>query len=69
MSSFLVQLSYSFGLFYQGIPENVEAPPAARAPASGQPANPSVQTLQQPQPTVPSSGPNANPLDLFPQVV
>nr|CAD1826526.1 unnamed protein product [Ananas comosus var. bracteatus] len=52
---------------YSGIPENVEAPPAARAPASGQPANPSVQASQQPQPTVPSSGPNANPLDLFPQ--
>nr|CAD1826483.1 unnamed protein product [Ananas comosus var. bracteatus] len=52
---------------YSGIPENVEAPPAARAPASGQPANPSVQASQQPQPAVPSSGPNANPLDLFPQ--
>ncbi|KAJ9708165.1 hypothetical protein PVL29_000295 [Vitis rotundifolia] len=50
---------------YSGIPEQAEVPPVARAPASGQPANPPAQS-QQPVPA-PSSGPNANPLDLFPQ--
>ncbi|CAN4123601.1 unnamed protein product [Withania somnifera] len=47
---------------YSGIPEQAEVPPAA--PASGQAVNPPVQASQ---PAVPSSGPNANPLDLFPQ--
>ncbi|XP_015066493.1 ubiquitin receptor RAD23d isoform X2 [Solanum pennellii] len=47
---------------YSGIPEQAEIPPAA--PASGQAVNPPVQASQ---PAVPSSGPNANPLDLFPQ--
>jgi UV excision repair protein RAD23 len=46
----------------------------ARAPqtGTGQPAvNPLAQAASQPtaQPAVPSSGPNANPLDLFPQVI
>ncbi|CBI27030.3 hypothetical protein VitviT2T_000271 [Vitis vinifera] len=50
---------------YSGIPEQAEVPPVARAPASGQAANPPAQS-QQPVPA-PSSGPNANPLDLFPQ--
>ncbi|CAH8315108.1 unnamed protein product [Eruca vesicaria subsp. sativa] len=51
---------------YSGIPEQAEVPPVARAPASGgQPANPPVQT-QQPA-AAPATGPNANPLDLFPQ--
>ncbi|KAL9664851.1 hypothetical protein QQ045_020260 [Rhodiola kirilowii] len=50
---------------YSGIPEQAEIPPVARAPATGQPA-----PAQQPDPAqVPaaSGGPNANPLDLFPQ--
>ncbi|XP_049375022.1 ubiquitin receptor RAD23d-like isoform X3 [Solanum verrucosum] len=47
---------------YSGIPEQAEIPPAA--PASGQAVNPPVQASQ---PAVPSGGPNANPLDLFPQ--
>ncbi|XP_034689048.1 ubiquitin receptor RAD23c-like isoform X2 [Vitis riparia] len=50
---------------YSGIPEQAEVPPVARAPPSGQAANPPAQS-QQPVPA-PSSGPNANPLDLFPQ--
>ncbi|KAK9271861.1 hypothetical protein L1049_002226 [Liquidambar formosana] len=49
---------------YSGIPEQAEVPPVARAPASGQAVNPPAQA---PQPEVPASGPNANPLDLFPQ--
>ncbi|XP_009781758.1 ubiquitin receptor RAD23d-like [Nicotiana sylvestris] len=53
---------------YSGIPEQAEIPPAAPAPAlapaSGQAVNPPVQASQ---PAVPSGGPNANPLDLFPQ--
>ncbi|MQL86757.1 hypothetical protein Taro_019290 [Colocasia esculenta] len=60
----------------KGIPEQAEAPPVARAPttapaAPAAPAAPSAapagQAPQSAQPTVPSSGPNANPLDLFPQ--
>ncbi|KAK1302504.1 putative DNA repair protein RAD23-3 [Acorus calamus] len=47
---------------YSGIPET-EVPPA-RPPASGQAINPPVQATQ---PVVPSTGPNANPLNLFPQ--
>lgn len=51
---------------YSGIPEQAEVPPVARAPASGgQPAYATAQT-QQPA-AAPASGPNANPLDLFPQ--
>lgn len=53
---------------YSGIPEQAEVPPVARTPGSGQAAN---SPIQMPQPTQPapvtSSGPNANPLDLFPQ--
>ncbi|KAL3525451.1 hypothetical protein ACH5RR_013823 [Cinchona calisaya] len=49
---------------YSGIPEAAEVPAPDQAPASGQAVNPSAQA---PQPAVPSSGPNANPLDLFPQ--
>ncbi|WCJ24537.1 Rad23 UV excision repair protein family [Euphorbia peplus] len=53
---------------YSGIPEQAEAPPVARVPVSGQPANPAVQPLQPAQAAaVPAAGPNANPLDLFPQ--
>ena len=52
---------------YQGIPE--QAPPVVQVPVSEQ--APATQPRQQPaQPTtVPAGGPNANPLDLFPQVV
>ncbi|KAL3844868.1 hypothetical protein ACJIZ3_002271 [Penstemon smallii] len=49
---------------YSGIPEQAEVPPVAQPPAGGQPVNPSTQATQ---PAVTSSGPNANPLDLFPQ--
>ncbi|XP_065880629.1 ubiquitin receptor RAD23d-like [Euphorbia lathyris] len=53
---------------YSGIPEQAEAPPVARVPVSGQPPNPPAQPQQPAQPApVPSAGPNANPLDLFPQ--
>lgn len=34
-------------------------------PAGGQPVNNASQATQ---PAIPSAGPNANPLDLFPQV-
>jgi UV excision repair protein RAD23 len=62
---------------YSGIPETVEAPPVARGPAPGQQA-PSLQAPSQAQaaplpPVQPaggaSAGPNANPLNLFPQGV
>ncbi|KAF8040240.1 hypothetical protein BT93_B2470 [Corymbia citriodora subsp. variegata] len=53
---------------YSGIPAQAEVPPAARAPPGAQAANPPAQPAQPAQPApVPSSGPNANPLDLFPQ--
>ncbi|KAI3825211.1 hypothetical protein L1987_06689 [Smallanthus sonchifolius] len=55
---------------YSGIPEPAELPPAAGAsPVPGvQAMNPLAQPPQAAQPTaVPSTGPNANPLDLFPQ--
>jgi hypothetical protein len=59
----------AFGLQYQGIPEQAEVPPVAQVvqgPASGNAVNPPALA---PQPVVaPNSGPNANPLDLFPQV-
>jgi len=58
---------------YSGIPE-VEAPPMARVPlpaGTGQvaeaAANPAPAQPAPQQPAVPSSGPNANPLNLFPQ--
>ncbi|KAK4346802.1 hypothetical protein RND71_033141 [Anisodus tanguticus] len=50
---------------YSGIPDQAGIPPVAPAPAAGQAVNPSAQEAS--QPIVPSSGPNANPLDLFPQ--
>lgn len=54
---------------HQGIPEQAEAPPVARVPASAQTANPPAPASQSAQPaSAPTSGPNANPLDLFPQV-
>ncbi|KAG8076286.1 hypothetical protein GUJ93_ZPchr0006g40867 [Zizania palustris] len=59
---------------YSGIPESVEPPPVAQAPAAGQPGNPQVpgQAEAVPplvQPSGGASGPNANPLNLFPQGV
>ncbi|KAI9389974.1 hypothetical protein POPTR_008G119700v4 [Populus trichocarpa] len=52
---------------YSGIPEQAEAPPVAHMPLGGQ--APAAQPQQHPTQTaaVPSGGPNANPLDLFPQ--
>ncbi|XP_019164975.1 PREDICTED: ubiquitin receptor RAD23c-like isoform X2 [Ipomoea nil] len=53
---------------YSGIPESAEAPPAGGNPPIVQAANQPAQPLQATEPVpVPSSGPNANPLDLFPQ--
>lgn len=53
---------------YSGIPEQTAVPPVARASAGGQAGNPPGQTqAQQPAAPAPTSGPNANPLDLFPQ--
>ncbi|XP_019462364.1 PREDICTED: ubiquitin receptor RAD23d-like isoform X5 [Lupinus angustifolius] len=53
---------------YSGIPEQAEAPPVAQVPGSTQPANPPAAAPQAAQPApITSSGPNANPLDLFPQ--
>ncbi|KAA8532714.1 hypothetical protein F0562_032747 [Nyssa sinensis] len=50
---------------YSGIPEQAEVPPVPRVPVSAQATN---HPAQPPQPApVPSGGPNANPLDLFPQ--
>ncbi|KAG8056699.1 hypothetical protein GUJ93_ZPchr0002g24176 [Zizania palustris] len=51
---------------YSGVPEEMDIP--APPPPSTQPANP-VQASQSAQPAVPSSGPNASPLDLFPQAL
>ncbi|XP_011022053.1 PREDICTED: ubiquitin receptor RAD23c-like isoform X2 [Populus euphratica] len=52
---------------YSGIPEQAEAPPVAQIPIGRQ--APAAQPQQHPTQTaaVPSGGPNANPLDLFPQ--
>ncbi|KAG6601319.1 Ubiquitin receptor RAD23c, partial [Cucurbita argyrosperma subsp. sororia] len=53
---------------YSGIPEQLETPPAAGVPSTVQATNPSAQPAQPAQPaSVTSTGPNANPLDLFPQ--
>ncbi|XP_075483318.1 ubiquitin receptor RAD23c-like [Primulina tabacum] len=49
---------------YSGIPEQAELAPAAQPPTGGMPVNTSAQATQ---PVVPPGGPNANPLDLFPQ--
>ncbi|XP_074287370.1 ubiquitin receptor RAD23d-like [Silene latifolia] len=53
---------------YSGIPEQAEVPPVARAPAPS-PAGGQAADLpaQVPQVALPSGGPNASPLDLFPQ--
>ncbi|XP_020684435.1 ubiquitin receptor RAD23d [Dendrobium catenatum] len=54
---------------YSGIPEQAEVPPVAGSPSGGQTTinPPPTQAAQAAQPSIPSSGPNANPLDLFPQ--
>ncbi|XP_020586963.1 ubiquitin receptor RAD23d-like isoform X2 [Phalaenopsis equestris] len=53
---------------YSGVPERAEAPPVARSPTGEQEAaNRRVQAPQPVQPSVPSAGPNSNPLNLFPQ--
>nr|GMC57135.1 ubiquitin receptor RAD23c-like [Ipomoea batatas]GMD21975.1 ubiquitin receptor RAD23c-like [Ipomoea batatas] len=54
---------------YSGIPESAEVPPAGgNPPPVLQPPNQEAQPQQAAQPApVPSSAPNANPLDLFPQ--
>ncbi|KAL8099228.1 hypothetical protein AgCh_031769 [Apium graveolens] len=55
---------------YSGIPVQAVAPVVAQAPAGGQATNPPSQPQpqpQSPQTTVPHGGPNANPLNLFPQ--
>ncbi|KAH7569841.1 hypothetical protein JRO89_XS05G0007100 [Xanthoceras sorbifolium] len=55
-------------MIHAGIPEQAEVPPVARVPGSAQTANPPAQSPQPTQPApVTSNGPNANPLDLFPQ--
>ncbi|KAF2317768.1 hypothetical protein GH714_041073 [Hevea brasiliensis] len=75
LSRFLLLLEFAFlFLFFfssqEGIPEQAEVPPVTPAPVSGQVTNPPVQPQQPVQPSpIPSSGPNANPLDLFPQGV
>lgn len=53
---------------YSGIPETAEPPALTGVPPSGQATNLPGPTQQAPQPAaIPASGPNANPLDLFPQ--
>ncbi|XP_072992179.1 ubiquitin receptor RAD23d isoform X2 [Typha latifolia] len=52
---------------YSGIPEQEEAPPVVSAALTGQRVGTPVEAPEPAQPTVPSSGPNANPLNLFPQ--
>ncbi|CAL0316434.1 unnamed protein product [Lupinus luteus] len=53
---------------YSGIPEQAEAPVIGRVPASAEPAIPTDPAPQTEQPApVTSGGPNALPLDLFPQ--
>lgn len=57
---------------YSGIPEEAEVPPVAQAPVGGQatnsPAPASAPALAPAaQPAALAGGPNANPLDLFPQ--
>ncbi|XP_022945311.1 ubiquitin receptor RAD23d-like isoform X1 [Cucurbita moschata] len=55
---------------YSGIPEQVEVPPAAHVPSTVPVTNPSAQPAQPAQPaSATTTGPNANPLDLFPQGV
>ncbi|CAK7344385.1 unnamed protein product [Dovyalis caffra] len=50
---------------YSGIPEQAEVPQVDQGPANVDAVNPPAQAPQLAAP--PSGGPNANPLDLFPQ--
>ncbi|KAF5750143.1 putative uv excision repair protein rad23 [Tripterygium wilfordii] len=52
---------------YSGIPEQAEAPPVAQAPAAASPLAQAQQPAALPTSGAPATGPNANPLDLFPQ--
>ncbi|PON41988.1 UV excision repair protein Rad [Parasponia andersonii] len=53
---------------YSGIPEQADIAPVARIPANAQATDLPSQPLQSAQPAAaPSSVPNANPLNLFPQ--
>ncbi|XP_019427642.1 PREDICTED: ubiquitin receptor RAD23c-like isoform X3 [Lupinus angustifolius] len=53
---------------YSGIPEQAEAPVVAQVPPSAQPGNPTAPAPQAAQPSPATlGGPNALPLDLFPQ--
>ncbi|XP_043696462.1 ubiquitin receptor RAD23c-like isoform X2 [Telopea speciosissima] len=52
---------------YSGIPEQAEVPLVLRPPGSGDATIPPAQAPQPAGPAPPSTGPNANPLDLFPQ--
>ncbi|KAH6803697.1 Rad23 UV excision repair protein family [Perilla frutescens var. frutescens] len=49
---------------YSGIPEQAEVAPVVQPPAGMQPV---ATPTHDAQPAAPSTGPNANPLDLFPQ--
>ncbi|KAI3906373.1 hypothetical protein MKW92_017899, partial [Papaver armeniacum] len=51
---------------YSGIPEQAVVPPVAQPPTAAPAVNAPAQAPQPALP-VPSAGPNANPLDLFPQ--
>ncbi|WOL13761.1 ubiquitin receptor RAD23d-like isoform X2 [Canna indica] len=52
---------------YTGIPENNEVPTVAEVPTSAQTGGTPIQASSPVQPGIPTTGPNANPLDLFPQ--
>ncbi|KAJ9564449.1 hypothetical protein OSB04_000415 [Centaurea solstitialis] len=53
---------------YSGIPEQAEVPPVAQASVGGQATNaPAPAPVPAVQPAALAGGPNANPLDLFPQ--
>lgn len=62
-------LSILYLAMLQGIPESAEAPPVNGTSPSGPATDPPVQPQQTTQAApVPATGPNANPLDLFPRV-
>lgn len=54
---------------FQGIPESAEAPSAPGNVPSGLASNIPAQPQAGQPALVPSTGPNADPLDLFPQVL
>ncbi|KAK1367813.1 hypothetical protein POM88_033905 [Heracleum sosnowskyi] len=80
-TTFLLALAGKLDSSLKGIPEQAVAPIVAQAPAGGQAVAPVVAQApaggqavnppsqpQAPQTTVPHGGPNANPLNLFPQI-